>query len=401
MKIVFFYPSHTVGGAEYLIIRLVRYMRRFHQCYVVDYRDGIFRKLDHTLGFNEMIDFEDGFRIPPESTIVTFPSMIVVLKLKIDNRCNNTILLWAVQADNFEGLIFLKNKLPEAFVSAVYHSKISQTISYLIDKEALIVMDGGIIQRYKYLYNFTADLESQLCPIPIESSTLIKEYNVNSGNQVKFAWLGRLSREKIYALLKVLDDINSLDVETVFDVIGDGDCESIVKSFKPRKGLEIRFLGTIVTNLDEILLEHDVVFAMGTSALEAAKLGIPSVLMDASYYEFPKDYRYRWLFESEEYVLGYMLPSEKIRKSKLVMADIVNTCCDSSKYRSVATQCYSYAMTNHSIQSVYGLLSKFIANTKLHISDIDKLPIFRGANRSFYIALNNIKKNALRIRSRI
>ena len=114
-------------------------------------------------------------------------------------------------------------------------------------------------------------------------------------------------------------------------VIGDGDCESIVKSFKPRKGLEIRFLGTIVTNLDEILLEHDVVFAMGTSALEAAKLGIPSVLMDASYYEFPKDYRYRWLFESEEYVLGYMLPSEKIRKSKLVMADIVNTCCDSSK----------------------------------------------------------------------
>ena len=57
MQIVFFYPSHVVGGAEFLIIRLVEQLSSSCECFIVDFEDGIYNKLNSKLEDNTFIKF--------------------------------------------------------------------------------------------------------------------------------------------------------------------------------------------------------------------------------------------------------------------------------------------------------------------------------------------------------
>ena len=43
---------------------------------------------------------------------------------------------------------------------------------------------------------------------------------------------------------------------------------------------------------------------MGTAALEGAKLGIPTILLDISYKSIKSEYNYRWLYERDGKTLG-------------------------------------------------------------------------------------------------
>ena len=54
-----------------------------------------------------------------------------------------------------------------------------------------------------------------------------------------------------------------------------------------------------------MLTRYQLCFAMGTSALEAANAGRPTILVDSFNEPFEEDYKYRFLYETKGYTLGY------------------------------------------------------------------------------------------------
>ena len=375
MQIVFFYPSHVVGGAEFLIIRLVEQLSSSCECFIVDFEDGIYNKLNSKLEDNTFIKFEQNFNIPKNAYIVTYPSEIKKLSDSLNpHNKSNKIIFWAVHGDNFQNLIPMKSYLPNFILKKYFYPFISKTINILKNNNSLITMDGGILERYKNLYEL--DIQLPFCPIPvnIENNEL---YKIDEDTtKIKCIWLGRISSEKVYSLLKILEDINvSKDSNIVFDIIGSGDCEDLIRSFIPNSHLTINFLGTITERLDEILINYDVCFAMGTSILESAKLNIPSILVDASYNALPLDYKYRWIFDSKDYILGYLLPNENIKNNSLTMFDILYLMQDVDKKHTIGNKCYKYVKEHHLLEIISNKLVSYIFQSTLTVEDVRKLKV--------------------------
>ena len=63
-------------------------------------------------------------------------------------------------------------------------------------------------------------------------------------------------------------------------------------------------------NLEEFIREFDLIFAMGTSALDAARVGMPVVRLDYSYKLIGSNYRYKFLHQVEGYSLGDRIESK-------------------------------------------------------------------------------------------
>ena len=103
-------------------------------------------------------------------------------------------------------------------------------------------------------------------------------------------------------------DLELLASSFSFDlkIIGDGPYLKNLISLKSKVSYEIHFENEIKANqLDNYLINNcSILFAMGTAALEGAKLGIPTVLLDISYKKISKEYNYRWLYERDGMTLG-------------------------------------------------------------------------------------------------
>jgi len=397
-KLVFFYPSYLVGGAQYLIIRLTEYfLEHSIDCYIIDFKDGIYRQLTKKVPENRFIEFKQNLITPEDAVIITYPCEIKKLSEYLDKNNKNRVLVWLVGPDNFEALIPLRSYLPFSLLKFYFYPLIEKSIKILSETKSLIAMDDGVLERCKSLYGVNYNIP--YCPIPIKPedrfniNNMINDFIFEDRNEFKCVWLGRISTEKVCSLKKVIKDIASLsNIKVEFDIIGNGECEHIIKEFKTEVPFKINFLNTVTENLDSILRNYDVCFAMGTSALESAKLGVPSVLVDLSYTELPDGYRYRWLYETEDFTLGYMLPTEKVKKNKLNMNDIFDILRDQEKKIAVGKRCYEYTINNHLIDTVAEKLLEFANSSILTMEDVRKLP----ANGSL---LNKIQRIGRKIKS--
>ena len=112
---------------------------------------------------------------------------------------------------------------------------------------------------------------------------------------------------------------------------------------------------------------------MGTSALDGAKLGIPTVLIDGSYDRFPAAYRYRWIYETGQLNLGRIIRGDtKHFDGKHTFGDIVE--CIYTNKKLVAKKCREYVVSNYNVD---------IAIKKIMASRICS-PIFSYINTTKY-----------------
>ena len=66
-----------------------------------------------------------------------------------------------------------------------------------------------------------------------------------------------------------------------------------------------------------LLNEIDILMAMGTSALEGARLGIPTILLDIAYNEVRDGYNYQWINERDGFTLGDVINQNHYSDKKL------------------------------------------------------------------------------------
>ncbi|QPH38350.1 glycosyltransferase family protein [Pedobacter endophyticus] len=366
-SITFFYPSTIVGGAEFLFIRLAENIcQRFNvRIYYVDFEDGFARK---TLRNNHKISFIDFFRFKrhyiPANTLVVTPLSSIIDLLKFD-KCEGDfkVLFWSIHP-------FALNNVMKHYLNGKLNKIIfTEDLNEFIALGGIKFMDGPNYSIQRNIFQFSG--EPSYLPIPVRIAEKSNAYRTSAN--IRITWLGRLSEDKIFALLNVLNHANtfaSTSSRSVYvNIIGEGEAANLLLMESYPNLNIVRHGSLISTELYEVLTnDTDVLFAMGTSALEGGALAIPTVLVDMSYSEIPDSNRFRWLYETIDFSLADEYTPEQ--SDRHLFDQLMNEV--SLRHDIHATRCHTYVSTYHSMDAVGSSLMDALEKTDLTISRLKK-----------------------------
>ena len=365
LSITFMYPSHRIGGAQLLFIRLAIELSKYDNILVnvVDYPDGYLnsqlnnykkiKKLPYVKGYVEIIE---------ETVLITPLSNFADLKHLIKGDLGIIkVLLWAIHPlgidfiFNANGRKWLRSKLLVKFFLKTL--SYSGNIVYMDEANFLAVKKViGINKQHEYLQ------------IPVEIKDYIFE-NKNHSDKINLAWLGTITTDKIFSIIKVIDEIKSLGYndKILFHIIGTGEYLDELETYLKKSRINYVLVGTLVDNeLSLYMNKHiQIGVAMGTSCIEFALRKIPAFLIDFSRKRLPNKIKYNWLFETKNYTLGSHVNASAKRNHKFT--DIFN------QYKNdftIGDKCYEYVKDNHDIKKV---AIKLIT----HCNDLKPIDVFK------------------------
>ncbi|HIF9514543.1 TPA: hypothetical protein ACX6SS_002894 [Photobacterium damselae] len=246
---------------------------------------------------NELIISEgfNGYIILPTSEMHTLWKYRKKLK-------ESKILIWSMGHDAVQASFF-----NSSIVNVVY--KYFFFLLYKLFLKAIIPLNNivytdliGKNNDLKTLgYRLVEESSEGILPIPInidfENSFRYKESR-------SYFWLGRVDDDfKVWPLIELLNNLESLGNETEFNIIGSGN--AINKILADDYSFKVNKLGFMEYGEMEDILNKNagLVFAMGTSALEGAKMGIPTILV-SPLRKGETGGSYRYTFHSKGFSLG-------------------------------------------------------------------------------------------------
>ena len=190
-------------------------------------------------------------------------------------------------------------------------------------------------------------------------------------------YIGRCLDWKVNPILKVICDVSKYDfkgLNVVLHIITDN-----IESFRKFIGcysshLEIKFHSEIGGEELRMFLSStsDLHIGMGTSCLEGSALGIPSILIDAAYKEFPKNYRYKWVFESNNFNLGELFEEFPPVFTGRQLSEIMELYLkeDLTDLQSISEKCYEYTKLYHDIHKISQDFTSQCALSRLRIREV-------------------------------
>ena len=244
--------------------------------------------------------------------------------------------------------------------------------------------DGGLVfvdefakeENEKLLGVVISDPEYLPIPVDIPERNLWLD-NTHRKNELSFTYVGRAADWKIFPVRKVLIDINTNKTQNskvVFHIITDNAKEfgNGLKGIDDSKVLVKYHENLSPLQLNDFLVENSSLhFAMGTSALDGAKLGVPTVLLDFSFEEFPEDYRYNFLFSTRKYSVG-----NKIRKGELfighTMDELISGIRNEKTKKDFSDRCYQHVKSYHDVHETTNMVLRGAEKCNVHIKDISK-----------------------------
>ena len=192
-------------------------------------------------------------------------------------------------------------------------------------------------------------------PVITDEDNLQKEIMpVHNKKVVNIAWLGRIDKDKVYSIVNCLDNLKMgiEDKEIFFHLIGDGDGKGAIQISKYAPKIKIVFLSFLYgEERDRYLRENvDIVVAMGMSALDAAVLGIPTVLPIVSLTPF-KSNKFLYLFNTRNYCIGWKEQDLDSVSCKVdTIEDIVYEVYDDDRKEEYGQKCRDYITDNFVIE---------------------------------------------------
>jgi hypothetical protein len=390
----------------------------------------------HSSGETAVIDYGDGFIhtyladtahrfLPYDGTTKTAvdDSVVVVTSLSFLAQIN-TMLNLSEDTRLFFWDLHPYNLVENLALSKVY-KKISVThagrLATVVEpvrraKLARAVDEGlassGLVFMAERNYSFNRALLGiargpTYLPLPIDArhgihvDTSIGNYRYVNGASVEIGWLSRLAPDKMAALLRLMRDVQeyqqcSGDRSVRVHIIGDGGEAARIAHLAISLGIEVKMPGRIDGHsLTEYVRRNvDIGFGMGTSALEFAARGIPTVLTLGSFHEdfnLPKPYR--WLFDAE----GYNVSSEAGTGGAAVrgFSDIIE---DYSVGRAadLGENCLKYVWRNHEISHVALRFKELLASCSFTYGSVRGTGIYQfSAYEKALFALKRVVKQRL------
>lgn len=377
-KIILFFPSTTTGGVEFLLKTAATILSESHDVLILDIENGWFKKNVTNVSVETLVKGKlkelDGSVI-----LITFGTIVRYLDYYF---CGDfKVISWGMHPNNlipalprFPSYNLIRyNKYFELILKYTLlkseYEKLYSLVCYLKNTNSLYTMD----EYCSYTLNKYLGLSYEyFLPVAITNDKALANYDKNSKSAVEFScvWLGRLDGEfKNKILKKVLLDLDRCSFEKnnkiLFSVIGNGKgFNEIAEMANELNNIEVIMLGELMgEELKQTLAKASLGFAMGTAAIEIAACRVPTVLLDFAYKEVPKNYRYRWFYESTGYTLGRLIDNniDPSLGNKLSMHDVVNEVINN--YASHAEKSYDYYEKNHSLKSLEDKLFFAIEST--------------------------------------
>lgn len=355
-KIVFYYPSRNIGGAQLLFIRCARYLVKTGQYSVsyIDYNDGYAKRIMS----HEEVDFIDyesyGDAIDIADAFVILPFSFMGLKYKrIKPEGRTTFLLWVIQP----GLMMMNTRF---FGIEMMTSKekriVSEVLSSLSHRGVVKYMDYECYHSQSTGLYFTA-VDVDYLPIPIENERVLSMQNFTpkplKAETLTFLWLSRLDLDKEPTLLTVFNELEAMKSQYKIKlfVVGDGSRAQRIKQKAKKYSYEIEFTGVITGEaLDEFIdTKMDIGVAMGTAALEIAKRGKPVIIKGFMPEPSAAGVLDDYICLNETY--GFSLGTPAIQSpSQMTFKDKVNAIINS--YESHSMDELKYVNENHTLDKV-------------------------------------------------
>jgi hypothetical protein len=374
--VIFFYNTYdNIGGAENLIYSILEYGSTYNTKFGLIGPDKgyLFERLNRSNIDFQFINFSvvDSYEFFNENDIIIFfANFYGIESLK---KFPGKVAIWAILFSSivgwnrfvFETKIFKKNIFSHFFNRHLIKS--------LIDKNSLFVMDGNVSKAISDYISYNQKI-IPFIPIPIRNNTEFNEYSVLKKcdkDHLTITYIGRGNEIwKVKPIKKVINDLRKSEIK--FKVTIFTDDENLYLKEIQNFNNEIEFLfGFYGESLDKKLLElSDIHFSMGTSALEASKLGIPTILLDASVYDFPDNYKYNWIFKSKNFGLGTFISEAcEYLYEGLTMNEIIFLARNNPQLLiEIGEKCRIYTNQNHNINNVCNLLLQI--NPKMRIAEI-------------------------------
>lgn len=366
-RILFFYPSRSIGGAQTLFLRLAElFVIRGHIVTIMDYSDGYLRgNLPQGVGY---IEYSEGgyYLFDKKMTVLTPLSSLCDIEKIIEISDDSKFLYWGIHPDNLTGKLRGWQRVDNAlnlfkFLFKCLHiskyRKIKKKLEVTYLKGDVFFMDLACKERALDFFKIR-DNASKYVPIPFGINKCANLHVKKDDFSV--AWVGRLGGEKIHSLLFFLKSLNSTGHPWKVLIVGDGKCiEMIYKKDFPN--LSLIFAGYIQNeNLNNVLISNSIglVAGMGTSILETSYMQIPSILLDPSYTELPENYKPRWVFNIENYTLG-TFNYVGYRKGGECFSVMINDYLNDTD-NEIGKKCFSYTNEKHSIDKTCDLIENLL-----------------------------------------
>lgn len=288
---------------------------------------------------------------------------------KFYDKCSISHLVLHIEDDLYLSQNVIDKLLYKVFNKRVfnneYNKKNNRSILSLINSKSGIISMATII-NIVWKNNFNIEIpDSHTIPLP--SFSVVKNTDSKRINTKKIIWIGRIVDFKIPSLCAMIDYVSNHKDYTL-TIVGDGNLAKIKKYIKSNSldSSRLFFVGEIsYENLDEIIRNHSIGYAMGTSLVELAKYGIPVIIALANYKHtlFKRRICGGLFFDQLKGCDGSEL--------QIVSENTITTTIDNTikliedDYLLAANSCYLFAKNNFSMEQNFDAYYKIISQTKM------------------------------------
>lgn len=406
-KIAFFYPSIIYGGAELLLSRVATILNKMgHDVTVFDICNGQISKLVEKEGI-KIVEVE---QYTPKK--IQFDVVITTANLHseifnwITPTEGNKVIFWCVHHYNLHinSERFIKYpRLSSAYnkilkmILFVDWKKIKSKIKLLEPQRGLYSMDSATQNSFETEYNLS--VSDSFLPVFTSECDTNEQWISSTSEKLEVFFLSRLSDCKVSPILHVCKSLSALKLskQISINIIGDGDLSNYLEKELAALSVETKLWGYMDSEKTKSLLSKkaDVLFAMGTAALDGASLVIPTVSIDASSATYPSNYKYIWLYQRTGYSLGEMINEDTAVYPYGYTIEELLLQIENDREQ-IARNCHEYYKINHGQMSTVAKVVLAIENCSLYLKDVKEI----DDKPSILKVYNTIKKFRFKTKQR-
>ena len=134
--------------------------------------------------------------------------------------------------------------------------------------------------------------------------------------------------------------------------------------------MDYRFFDYLeISQLKKFLKEEtDLLFAMGTSALEAGNCSVPTIVLDISHTKLTSNYNYKWLYEIDGYNLAEVVHKRFLGTGTHKIENVINEIFSNKDH--IGELCKNYVKMNHDSESIFKNLELFLNDSSLRWDEL-------------------------------
>ncbi|HEC1775801.1 hypothetical protein L8U98_00850 [Campylobacter sp. RKI_CA19_01128] len=392
-KILFYFPWNEISGGPFYMAQLANNLseKKNYTVYYVDYANsgtGItLNKKINRLIYNDNESFIfDNFPV-----VCIMP---VYLPHSIPKLHKNSKFLFV----NWHNCCTM-------VLQSKYHlnnDSLLKMLYYFENTKSVVYCDyAHFLEVKKYIKN----PKERYLPVVINKN---EEYFSSKGDnvlasQVNIAILGRICRDKIYSIFNILDNLEKLNyiLPINIHIIGDGNEKLFLNKYiKKYNNINIIQHGVLIGKERDLFLikNIDVLFGMGTSILEGAKLKIPCVVTPHQLTFFKND-KFVYLHECRKYCLGWFNEQlDDLGFNTITIKDILDDIYIKKKKKVLGEKAFDHLQNNH-FENIK-MLEEHVEKSTSYFYDFEKMNIFSKEKKvkifnfcifSYSIFLNSVK----------